>query len=225
MRVEYRDLGRMPYGSCWELQRKLFDGVLARRGADDGGAGHLLLVEHPPVYTLGRSGHAENLLVSEEALRRRGAEFYRIDRGGDITFHGEGQLVGYPILDLGKIGIGLRSYVEALEEAVIRTSADYGVRAGRVAGASGVWLGGGAEPLRKICAVGVRSSHFVTMHGFAFNLSTDLEWFSLINPCGFADRGVTSLERETGRRIDTEEVKRLLTGHLSEILKIEIYKK
>ncbi len=225
MRVEYRDLGRMPYGSCWELQRKLFDGVLARRGADDGRAGHLLLVEHPPVYTLGRSGHAENLLVSEEALRRRGAEFYRIDRGGDITFHGEGQLVGYPILDLGKIGIGLRSYVEALEEAVIRTSADYGVRAGRVAGASGVWLGGGAEPLRKICAVGVRSSHFVTMHGFAFNLSTDLEWFSLINPCGFADRGVTSLERETGRRIDTEEVKRLLTGHLSEILKIEIYKK
>lgn len=225
MRVEYRDLGRMPYGSCWELQRKLFDGVLARRGADDGGAGHLLLVEHPPVYTLGRSGHAENLLVSEEALRRRGAEFYRIDRGGDITFHGEGQLVGYPILDLGKIGIGLRSYVEALEEAVIRTSADYGVRAGRVAGASGVWLGGGAEPLRKICAVGVRSSHFVTMHGFAFNLSTDLEWFSLINPCGFADRGVTSLERETGRRIDAEEVKRLLTGHLSEILKIEIYKK
>lgn len=215
----------MPYGSCWELQRKLFDGVLARRGADDGRAGHLLLVEHPPVYTLGRSGHAENLLVSEEALRRRGAEFYRIDRGGDITFHGEGQLVGYPILDLGKIGIGLRSYVEALEEAVIRTSADYGVRAGRVAGASGVWLGGGAEPLRKICAVGVRSSHFVTMHGFAFNLSTDLEWFSLINPCGFADRGVTSLERETGRRIDTEEVKRLLTGHLSEILKIEIYKK
>lgn len=224
MRVEYRDLGRMPYGSCWELQRKLFDGMIARRGSDDDEAGCLLLVEHPPVYTLGKSGHAENLLVSEQSLRSRGAEFYRIDRGGDITFHGLGQLVGYPILDLGKLGIGLRSYVEGLEEAVIRTVEAYGIRAGRVAGASGVWLGGGAEPLRKICAIGVRSSHFVTMHGFALNVSTDLRWFSLINPCGFADRGVASIEGETGRRIDLDEVKRLVTKHLSEILKVEIYK-
>ena len=222
MDVEYRDLGRVPYGECWTLQRSLFDALLARKGSADDAAGYLLLVEHPPVYTLGKSGHAENMLVSEEFLRSRGAEYYRIDRGGDITFHGEGQIVGYPILDLEKIAVGLRQYIESLEEAVIRTVAAYGIGAGRIAGASGVWICEKGVPPRKICAIGVRSSRYVTMHGFALNVSTDLRWFSYINPCGFVDRGVTSIEKETGCRIASDEVKERLVKNLSEILNVKI---
>ncbi len=228
MRVEYRDLGRMPYKECWTLQQSLFDELLARKhdpATRQDEAGYLLLVEHPPVYTLGKSGHAENMLVSEEFLRSHGAEYYHIDRGGDITFHGEGQIVGYPILDLERIGIGLRQYIDSLEEAVIRTVAAYGIVAGRIAGASGVWITEGERPPRKICAIGVRSSRYVTMHGFALNVATDLRWFSHINPCGFTDRGVTSIVRETGRNIPLDEVKALVVKNLEEILKIEIYKK
>ncbi|MEG2614522.1 MAG: lipoyl(octanoyl) transferase LipB [Alistipes sp.] len=224
MKVEYRDLGRKAYKECWEYQQSLFDALLARKGSTDDAAGYLLLVEHPAVYTLGKSGHAENMLVSEDVLRSRGAEYYHIDRGGDITFHGEGQIVGYPILDLEKIGIGLKRYIESLEEAVIRTVAAYGIAAGRVAGASGVWIDDGASAPRKICAMGVRASRFVTMHGFALNVSTDLGWFSYINPCGFADRGVTSIEREIGRSVALDEVKELLVRNLSEILNVKIYK-
>lgn len=227
MKVEYRDLGRMPYKECWELQQGLFDRMLARKQAADGrdDAGYLLLVEHPAVYTLGKSGHAENMLVSEEFLRSHGAEYYHIDRGGDITFHGEGQIVGYPILDLERIGIGLRQYIDSLEEAVIRTVAAYGIEAGRIAGASGVWIVQEGCAPRKICAIGVRSSRYVTMHGFALNVATDLRWFSYINPCGFTDRGVTSIERETNRSVPMDEVKALVVKNLEEILKIEIYKK
>lgn len=241
--------------------------------ADAEDVGTLLLVEHPPVYTLGKSGHAENLLVGREMLERLGAQFYHIDRGGDITFHGPGQLVVYPILDLERLGIGLRAYIEALEECVIRVAAHYGLRTGRIAGASGVWLGAGTDygaapaaatateaaatttegaatatedaatakedaaegaarcigtaadgPTRKLCAIGVRSSRYITMHGFALNVSTDLRWFERINPCGFRDRGATSLERETGRTIAMEEVKSLVAKNLSEILNVEIYK-
>lgn len=241
--------------------------------ADAEDVGTLLLVEHPPVYTLGKSGHAENLLVGREMLERLGAQFYHIDRGGDITFHGPGQLVVYPILDLERLGIGLRAYIEALEECVIRVAAHYGLRTGRIAGASGVWLGAGTDygaapaaatateaaatttedaatatedaatakedaaegaarcigtaadgPTRKLCAIGVRSSRYITMHGFALNVSTDLRWFERINPCGFRDRGATSLERETGRTIAMEEVKALVAKNLSEILNVEIYK-
>lgn len=225
MEVEYRDLGRMPYGECWELQQSLFDTLLARKGSATAAAGYLLLVEHPPVYTLGKSGHAENMLVSEAFLRSRGAEYYRIDRGGDVTFHGEGQIVGYPILDLEKIGLGLRQYIDSLEEAVIRTVAAYGIEAGRIAGASGVWICEKEMPPRKICAIGVRSSRYVTMHGFALNISTDLGWFSYIHPCGFTDRGVTSVEKETGRSIAPNEVKERLVKNLGEILNVKIYNK
>lgn len=224
MDVEYRDLGRMPYEACWDLQRSLFERLLERKGSDDEAAGYLLFVEHPAVYTLGKSGHPENLLVSSEFLKSKGAEFHRIDRGGDITFHGEGQIVGYPILDLEKIGIGLRRYIECLEEVVIRSVADYGIGAGRIAGASGVWICEKGVPPRKICAIGVRSSRYVTMHGFALNVSTDLRWFSYIHPCGFADRGVTSIERETGRKVSPDEVKKTLAKHFSEILNVKIYK-
>lgn len=223
MEVEYRDLGRKAYKECWDYQQTLFDSLLARKNSTDTAAGYLLLVEHPAVYTLGKSGHTENILVSEEFLRSRGAAYYHIDRGGDITFHGEGQLVGYPILDLEKVGIGLREYIESIEDAVIRTVAEYGIKAGRLSGASGVWICDKDAAPRKICAIGVRSSRFITMHGFALNVSTDLEWFSYINPCGFADRGVTSMVRETGREILLDEVKNLVVKHLSEILNVKIY--
>lgn len=230
MKASCRDLGRMDYKTCWDLQQELFDALVARKrtgsvpdtGTDD--AGTVLLVEHPPVYTLGKSGHAENLLIAREALEAMGAQFFHIDRGGDITFHGPGQLVCYPILDLEQLGIGLRAYIEALEEAVIRTVAEYGIAAGRIAGASGVWIGPEKARPRKICAIGVRSSRYITMHGFALNVSTDLQWFTRINPCGFTDRGVTSIAAETDREIGMSEVKSLVVKLLSEILNVKIYK-
>lgn len=223
------DLGRVPYRDCWEYQQRLFDVLTARRGDASDDAGWLLTVEHPPVYTLGKSGKAQNLLVGEEFLRAKGAEYYHIDRGGDITFHGPGQAVCYPILDLARLGIGLREYIFRLEESVIEVVGRYGIRGARIAGASGVWIGEGATPdgegrPRKICAIGVRSSRYVTMHGFALNVSTDLRWFSRINPCGFTDRGVASIASETGREVPMNEVKTRVLTHLSEILNVEIYK-
>lgn len=232
MKVSCRDLGTMDYKDCWDLQQSLFDTLAARKSAgsspvpgtgntpDD--AGTVLLVEHPPVYTLGKSGHTENLLVTREALEGMGAQFFHIDRGGDITFHGPGQLVCYPILDLERIGIGLRGYIEALEEAVIRTVAKYGITAGRIAGASGVWIDPEGRRPRKICAIGVRSSRFITMHGFALNVSTDLGWFTRINPCGFTDRGVTSIASETGLQPPMQEVKRAVIEILGKVLQCEI---
>ncbi len=228
MKARCRDLGKMDYAACWELQRSLFEELLAKKerqrqnGADGGAAGTVLLVEHPPVYTLGKSGRTENLLVDRTALERLGAQFFHIDRGGDITFHGPGQLVCYPILDLERIGIGLREYIDRLEEAVIRTVARYGIAAGRITGASGVWIDPGGPVPRKICALGVRSSRFVTMHGFALNVTTDLAWFSRINPCGFSDRGVTSIARETGREVAMEDVKRLVLDELGNRLSLEM---
>ena len=226
MKVAYRDLGTMEYEACWRLQQELFDAALARKAAHLPAttAGELLLVEHPPVYTLGKSGKSENLLVTEQYLASLGATFFHIDRGGDITFHGPGQLVGYPILDLEAIGIGLRDYIDTLEEAAIRTVRHYGIEAHRSQGASGVWLDAGTTRMRKICAIGVRSSRFVTMHGFGLNVNTDLSWFEKINPCGFVNRGVTSIQKETGRPIPMEEVKGLKTNHLSELLNVKIYK-
>lgn len=238
MRAHCRDLGLMEYRSCWELQQKLFDALVekkrtrpaqpetksAEKACADTDAGTVLLVEHPPVYTLGKSGHAENLLVSREALEAAGTQFFHIDRGGDITFHGPGQLVVYPILDLERLGIGLRDYIDALEEAVIRTVAEYGIAAGRIAGASGVWIDPAGRRPRKICAIGVRSSRYVTMHGLALNVSTDLGWFSRINPCGFTDRGVASIASETGREVPMDDVKKQVVKFLSVELNVEIYK-
>jgi len=224
MEAVYRDLGIMPYKTCWEYQKTLFGEVLARKNTPGDRAGYLLAVEHPAVYTLGKSGKERNLLVDESFLRRIGAEFYRIDRGGDITFHGEGQLVGYPILDLERLGIGLRDYIDTIEQTVIDAVADYGIRSGRIAGASGVWITGGGKPVRKICAIGVRASRYVTMHGFALNVTTDLDYFRYINPCGFADREATSIERETGCKVPMQKVKERVFELLSEKLNVEIYK-
>ena len=233
--VLYKDLGRMGYLECWEKQRTMFDGMLQRKRTgqvcDDvanpeqvGTAGVVYLVEHNPVYTLGKSGKSENMLVSEPYLRSIGAEFYHIDRGGDVTYHGPGQVVGYPILDLEQLGIGLREYIDSLEEAIIGVCREWGIEAGRIAGASGVWLDGDSPRARKICAIGVRASRYVTMHGFAMNVNTDLKYFNHINPCGFVDKGVTSLEKELGHEVDIEQVKAQIVKHLAEKLKIEIYK-
>lgn len=229
--ILYKDLGRVGYSECWDLQRLLFNRMLAAKAGDakactqiEREAGWLLLVEHNPVYTLGKSGKDENMLVSEEYLRSIGAEFFHIDRGGDVTFHGHGQVVGYPILDLEKVGIGLREYIDALEGAIIELCAEWGIEAGRVAGASGVWIEGDSPRARKICAIGVRSSRYVTMHGFALNVNTDLRYFSHINPCGFVDRGVTSMEKELGYEVDMKLVKSQIVKYLSRKLKIEIYK-
>jgi lipoyl(octanoyl) transferase len=225
--VEIRDLQTMAYGECWDLQRSLFDALCRRKleksFAEGEPRGTILIVEHPAVYTLGKSGDEHNMLCTEEYLRSLGAEFYHIDRGGDITFHGPGQLVCYPIVDLDAIGLGVRRYIEALEQSVIDLAAEYGIEAHRSEGASGVWVTQGKH-LVKLCAVGVRASHGVTMHGLAMNVATDLNWFHLINPCGFTDRGVCSLSTLTGREVTMEEVKPKFIYHLTKNLNVK-YKK
>ena len=223
MRVECRWVGRMPYKECWELQQQLFDELLAKRGEESDLVGTIIFVEHPAVYTLGKSGNISNMLIDEARLKALGAEFYHIDRGGDITFHGEGQVVCYPILDLQKLGIGLKRYVELLEQSIIEAVAEYGIESGRLAGATGVWLcdrmmNAGGDSIernwRKICAIGVKASRYVTMHGLALNASTDLRWFTMINPCGFVDKGVTSISKELGREVSFEEASKVLSEKL-----------
>jgi len=213
----------MPYKECWEYQQQLFNDLLAKQGGDDDFVGTIIFVEHPAVYTLGKSGNMSNLLIDEARLKALGAEFYHIDRGGDITFHGEGQVVCYPILDLEKLGIGLRRYVELLEQSVIETVAEYGIEGRRLEGATGVWLCDEVENTagetlqcnwRKICAIGVKASRFVTMHGLALNAATDLKWFTMINPCGFVDKGVTSITKELGREVSFEESSKVLCKKL-----------
>ena len=220
MELDVVDVGTMAYGECWELQQKLFDHSIATKSGGGRPQQTVLLVEHPPVYTLGKSGHESNLLVAEEFLQSIGAEFYHIDRGGDITFHGPGQIVGYPILDLEQLGIGLKSYIGAIESAVIDTMAEWGIVCQTVEGAAGVWIVEPKRPMRKVCAIGVRSSRWVTMHGFALNVNTDLRYFRHINPCGFADRTATSMEAELGERVDVAVVKERLLVHLAEKLDV-----
>lgn len=218
-------VGLMAYRPAWELQKRLQAYLIQTRNQEreDQPPHLLLLVEHPPVYTLGKSGDAGNLLVPEALLASRGAELVRIDRGGDITFHGPGQLVGYPIIDLNRVFTDIHRYLRSLEEAVIRTCADYGIAAGRVEGRTGVWVGPDDVGLeRKICAMGIRCSRWVTMHGFAFNLNTDLSYFDLMIPCGIPDRGVTSLARELGRSVEEAPVRTRLSMHLADILGLPI---
>ena len=225
--VEIKDLGQMAYGECWDLQRTLFDALcqkkLEKRITPCEAHGTILIVEHPAVYTLGKSGHQENMLVTEEYLKSLGAEFFHIDRGGDITFHGPGQLVCYPIIDLDAIGLGIRRYIEALEQSVIDLASEYGIEAHRSEGASGVWVTQGNR-LVKLCAIGVRASHGVTMHGLAMNVATDLRWFELINPCGFTDRGVCSLTSLTKREVTMKEVMPKFINYLTKNLNVK-YKK
>jgi len=223
-------LGRVPYERAWRLQEQVQERLItAKRAAppdradssDRAGSPNrpphvLLLLEHPHVYTLGKSGDADHLLVSEERLEALGASFHRIGRGGDITYHGPGQLVGYPLFDLDRFFTDLGRYLRTLEEIVIRTCAEYGVAGTRVDGRTGVWVGPDERgPERKICAMGVRCSRWVTMHGFALNVTTDLDYFGHIVPCGIADRGVTSLAEETDAAVDVEAVRAPLVRHVA----------
>ncbi|MBU1368790.1 MAG: lipoyl(octanoyl) transferase LipB [Bacteroidetes bacterium] len=219
----FRDLGTMDYQKAWDLQEEIFQQMMAGRTIEMTEAGRLLFVEHPHVYTLGKSGSDSNLLVNEDFLRSKGATFYHINRGGDITYHGPGQLVGYPILNLERFGLGLRDYIYRLEEAVIRTLKHFSIEASRLEGAIGVWLDPEDKAQsRKICAIGVRASRSITMHGFAFNINTDLDFYNFINPCGFTDRGVTSMEKELGSRQDLNSVKDLLKTEISQVFDAEI---
>ena len=210
--------GVKAYAEAWELQTEIFKELIAAKAAGTPAPNRLIFVEHPHVYTLGKSGKATHLLLSEEQLKAIDATYYLIDRGGDITYHGPGQLVCYPILDLEQYGLGLKEYIHLLEEAVIRVCLFYGVEAHRSAGATGVRLEVGTSRERKICAMGVRCSHFVTMHGLALNVNTDLRYFSYIHPCGFVDKGVTSLQKELGRTVSMGEVMLLLQKELLALL-------
>lgn len=218
MKTTVIDWNQIPYPEAWTHQTEWFDALISAKLSGESYENRIILCEHPPVYTLGRSGKENNMLLGEEQLKAIGATLYHIDRGGDITFHGLGQLVCYPIINLEEFNLGLKEYVHLLEEAVIRVCADYGIVAGRLERATGVWLDGNTLRARKICAIGVRSSHYVTMHGLAFNVNTDLRYFSYINPCGFIDKGVTSLKKELGREISMGEVKGKLVHELEELL-------
>lgn len=206
--VKWKDLGRKDYREVWQQQQALQQEVKEQKLAGTGFPGYLLLVEHFPVYTLGKSGNEANLLINAIQLRARQAEFIQVDRGGDITFHGLGQLVVYPVLDLECFHLGIKEYVHRLEEVVIRVLKEYGIEGERLEGATGVWLEAHTARARKICAIGVKCSRYVTMHGFALNVNTDLTYFNAIHPCGFVDKGVTSLARELDREVPLEEVKK-----------------
>lgn len=227
--VIYKDLGQKDYKETWDFQTEIFDklvdckkpGDKAVRSVQEDIPGTLIFVEHPHVYTLGKSGSENNLLLDMIQLKAKDASFYRIDRGGDITYHGPGQIVGYPIFDLELIKIGLKEYIYRLEEAIIKTIKEYGISASRLEGGTGVWIDPEvAGRARKICAIGVRASKYVTMHGFAFNVNTDLTYFNNINPCGFTDKGVTSLWKELGCRQDFEEVKEKVKRNLQLVFDI-----
>ena len=229
--VSFKDLGHAPYKETWDFQEELFERNVQRKlqnrleGKADGEGTEdvLLFVEHPHVYTLGKSGDAFHLLVSEEKLKEIGATYYPINRGGDITYHGPGQIVGYPLLDLEHFFTDIHKYMRYLEEAIIRTIAHYGIVGGRIDGLTGVWLDiDDPKKARKIAALGVKCSRWLTMHGFAFNVNTDLNYFNHIVPCGITDKKVTSLSNELGREMDMDEVKSILLQELADVFQFEI---
>jgi len=229
--VSFLDLGHAEYKETWDLQETLFkqnvDKKLANRAAGkpdgEGTVDRLIFVEHPHVYTLGKSGDAFHLLISEEKLKEIGATYFPINRGGDITYHGPGQIVGYPLLDLEHYFTDIHKYMRYLEEAIIRTIRHYGLIGGRIDGLTGVWLDiDDPKRARKIAALGVKCSRWLTMHGFAFNVNTDLNYFNYIVPCGITDKSVTSLEKELGRKMDFNEVKQILKTELAEVFQFEL---
>jgi lipoyl(octanoyl) transferase len=220
--VIFQDLGLIDYKEAWDLQEKLFAETIAlkieRRNetTTEETVNRLLFCEHPHVYTLGKSGSEENLLLNETQLEEHHARYYKINRGGDITYHGPGQLVGYPIFDLDHFFTDIHKYMRYLEEAVIQTLAEYGIRGERYEGYTGVWIDASLPEARKICAMGVKCSRWVTMHGIGFNVNSDLTYFSHIVPCGIDDKAVTSMQRELGRPVDMEEVKQILKTKMAE---------
>lgn len=229
--VHFRDLGLIDYKEAWALQEQLFKATIQRKIDNRNAAEedriptehHLLFCEHPHVYTLGKSGSKDHLLLNDKALEEKDATFYKIDRGGDITYHGPGQIVGYPIFDLDKFFTDIHKYLRFLEEAIIGTLEHYGIQSGRIAGLTGVWLDP-EDPAkaRKICAYGVRCSRWVTMHGFAFNVNSDLDYFGNIVPCGIPDKAVTSMHLELGRKLDLAEVKERVKIELANLFDFEL---
>ena len=223
-KVIYQDLGLIDYADAWKLQEEIFANTVnikvLNRSAEDAPPtqtpNYLLLCEHPHVYTLGKSGKPENLLVNQQQLAAINAVYYKINRGGDITYHGPGQLVGYPIIDLDNFFTDIHKYLRFLEESIINVCAHYGINAGRYEGYTGVWLDADKENARKICAMGVRCSRWVTMHGFAFNVNTNLDYFKHIVPCGIDDKAVTSLKQELGHEVEMVEVKQLFNKYFYE---------
>jgi lipoyl(octanoyl) transferase len=227
--VILQDLGRRPYREAWDYQESLLAGlqqVASSAETAQRSAGYLLFVEHPHVYTLGKSGDRSNLLIPPEKMQEEQIEFYHTNRGGDITYHGPGQIVGYPVVDLYALDIGIKKYIHLIEETIIRTVRAYGHETTRLEGATGVWMRRAARQRQeKICAIGVRVSRGITMHGFAFNVNTDLHFFDYINPCGFTDKGVTSLEKETGQPQDVEAVKREVARQFAEVFEVHLREK
>ena len=218
--MNFADWGVIDYLDAWKQQEAIFNTMIEqkRNGLSPHPSETIVFCEHPHVYTLGRSGNKQNLLVSEESLKNSQVSFYHIDRGGDITYHGPGQIVVYPIIDLEHHQLSLKSYIYKMEEAIIKTVEEFGVKASRLDGATGVWVDANNDTARKICAIGVKASRFVTMHGFALNVNTDLTFFTKINPCGFTTKGVTSLEKESGNKIEIKNVKKALRENLYDTL-------
>jgi len=212
-RIDFVDLGTREYFSTWQFQENKLNELLTLRNNPDYETfgGWFYVVEHLPVFTLGKSGDENNLLLSSPALQKEGIQFVHTNRGGDITYHGPGQIVGYPILDLNKLGLGVKRYVYSIEETIIRVLDKFGLKGERLEGATGVWLDAkDPKRARKICAIGIRVSHGISMHGFAFNINTDLKYFSYIHPCGFRDKGVTSLQQELKSPQDMEAIKKMI---------------
>jgi len=229
--VLFKDLGLMDYKACWDFQENLFNETIAQKIANRNidpeqqieTKNHLLFVEHPHVYTLGKSGDASHLLINDNQLQEKQATYYKINRGGDITYHGPGQLVGYPILDLDHFFTDIHKYLRLLEETIILTLDEYGIKAGRSKGETGVWLDeDNIFKARKICAMGVRCSRWVTMHGWGFNVNSNLDYFSNIVPCGIQDKAVTSLNKELGHDVNMNEIKEKLKKHFSTLFECEL---
>lgn len=233
MDVFFEDLGKIEYGAAWDLQERYMKEGLdiksARFNEPETAATqppiphYLFLCEHPHVYTLGKSGAVENLLINDQRMKDLDVSFYKTNRGGDITYHGPGQMVAYPVLDLEQIFTDLGKYMRSLEEAVILTLADYGIVSGRLEGSTGVWLDAGMPgKARKICAMGVRSSRWITIHGLALNVNTDMQFFNYIVPCGIVDKGVTSMQLELGRPVDPDEVKRIFLQKFATVFNLDL---
>ena len=226
--VFFKDIGLVDYKKAWDFQEELFNKTLSiksknkKEETSNKTKNHLIFCEHPHVYTLGKSGKHENLLVNEEYLKSQGASFYKTNRGGDITYHGPGQIVGYPIFDLDNFFHDIHKYLRLIEESVILTLKEYGIKGMRSDGETGVWLDVGKQNARKICALGVKASRWVSMHGFAFNINTDLSYFENIIPCGIVGKKVTSLEQEIGRKVDIEKVKLQLKKNLEITFEINL---
>ena len=217
---DFIDWGTIEYAQAWHQQEEIFNKILETKklGQSTEALQKVILCEHPHVYTLGKSGAENNLLVNQAFLASINATFFKTNRGGDITYHGPGQLVGYPILDLEIYHLGLKDYVHLIEESIIQTIAEYDIVGTRLEGATGVWLDVGTLQARKICAIGVKASRYVTMHGYALNVNTDLSYFNHINPCGFVDKGVTSIQKELQKEVAMSEVKRVFERRFVELL-------